>query len=358
MVVLLARIVMTFLFDFDIRKVLKNNNHRYFYCVSLLNIFAIIGIFSTNNIFNLFIYIEIFCLTLASIMAISDDIEICKLSFRYFFKSAFASILLLVSFILLYVLSGSFKISEISNLSNIQNIDLIFWVVVISVFLKFFSFGTYFGFLKSRDSMTNFLSCLSFIVGGLVGLYLLLKFALFLFHPEGFFFYSLAFIGFCLVFYASYKIIKTSHLKGVMIYFSLMNLGLAASGIGLFEEKALQPSLIYISNCMIVGIALFIAVRIMHNKSSDSHLSSISNLIKDDLTGKNLIQKLFWAFTIFILTSFPASFVFWANFQLVILALNLNISSFLIVPIITTNLATSKLIVNFLSGHSPKMKLF
>ncbi|MFT6258842.1 MAG: multicomponent Na+:H+ antiporter subunit D [Rickettsiales bacterium] len=356
--ILLSRLVISFFCDSNIRKDPKRHNCRQFYCVSLFNLFALVGILSTNNIFNLFIYIEIFCLTFASTMAISGDFEICKSSFRYFCKSAISSILLLLSFVLLYISSGSFKINEISNLSAIGNTALIFSMIMIAVLLKFFSFGIYFIFLKSKDPMANFLTYFSFSIGGLIGSYLLISFFTILLGINSSFYYVCIVIGFCLVIYASYKMLRDDNLKSAMIHISLMSLGLAAAGHGFFKEEAFHAVMVYVINSLLMGFLLLIFMLPVVKKISNSHFPNFSELNADKLSKENWIYKLFSWFVIIILSNYPVYFMFWASWELVIMAFNTDISLFIIALIMLSKIVMAVLLVNILRGNNPKMKLF
>ena len=76
---LLTRFLLAFFYQQDISMALKKDGRQLFYTASLLNLFGVVGIFATNNIFNLFIFIEIYCLTFCAIMTMSNDLSISKL---------------------------------------------------------------------------------------------------------------------------------------------------------------------------------------------------------------------------------------------------------------------------------------
>ncbi|MFT7087299.1 MAG: multicomponent Na+:H+ antiporter subunit D [Rickettsiales bacterium] len=349
---ILIILLITFFYDSDIRKILENDNRQLFYATILLNMFGLIGIFATNNIFNLFIYIEIYCLTLAGIMTISNDVAISKIAFRYFCKIAPASILLLLSLVILYVSSGNFKISEISNLPDFDNSNLIFWSIATAVMFKFFALRIYFKFLISKDLIANFLIALTFIISVLVGFYLLIRVSLFLLHPSDAFFFLLAFTGFCLVFYGNYKLFKTHHLKVFAAYFSLINLGFVLIAIGFFNDQALLPAIMYIANYAFLGVAIFITARIMHKKFSSSHFKHLANLINCKLTKKTAIEKLVTLFILLTLINLPILLMFWPSWNLAILAFGFDIGFVVIFPIILTNLVMISLSVRFLSSRN------
>ena len=330
---LAARLALAFLCRQDIAGALNNDNRQLFYTINLLNLFGLVGIFATNNIFNLFIFIEIYCLTFCVLMSISNDISISKLAFQYFCKSALASIMLLLALVLLYVFSGQLKMSEIATSTIIENSDLIFWITAVAIFLKFFQLQIYFQFLKSRNSMSNFIISFAFIISGLVGFYLLIKTALLLFHPDKTLFILLAIIGLGVVFYGNYKMLKTKHFRAVGAYFSLIHLGLVLIAIGFFAERALFVSLIYIASYVVSGVLIFSLATNMYKNFSSSHLRHLSVFHKINLGTKSLIPAI-----ILIAISSPIALMFWANWYLSLLAFDFNIGLLSIVALIMTNL--------------------
>ena len=337
---LATRLALAFFYNQDVAEVLGDDNRQLFYTTSLLNLFGLVGIFATNNIFNLFIFIEIYCLTFCAIMAMSNDISISKLAFKYFCQSALASIMLLLALVLIYVFSGQLKIDEIAHLTIIENSDLIFWLVAIAVLLKFFPLQIYFRILKSQDLLANFLVSFAFIISGLVGFYLLLKMALFLFHPSEIFFNLLIGTGFGLVFYGSYKMSRTSHLRVIAAYFSLINLGLVLIAIGFFTDRAFFVSLIYIASYAFSGAMIFLLSSIMHKNFFSSNLRHLP-LIKK----MGLRKKVVMLIAVIIAINPPIALMFWSNWHLALLAFNFNIGILSIIPMVIANLAMTRLVI-------------
>ncbi|MES2678136.1 MAG: proton-conducting transporter membrane subunit [Pseudomonadota bacterium] len=345
--VLTARLALTFFYHQDVAQALNNDNRQLFYTTSLLNLFGLVGIFATNNIFNLFIFIEIYCLTFCAIMAMSNDLNLSKLTFQYFCQSALASIMLLLALVLLYVFSGELKIDEIKNLTIIENSDLIFWLVATAIMLKFFPLTIYFRFLKSQDLMAHFLISFTFIISGLVGFYLLLKMVLFLFHPSDIFFNGLVFIGFILVFYGNYKMFKTNYVRAVAAYFAVINVGLVLIAIGFFTQRALTVSLIYITNYLFSSALIFLLASLMYKDFSSSHFRHLSKIKEIGLSKRIIIL-----ITIILILNPPIALMFWSNWHLALLAFDFNIGILSIIPLVITNLVMARMVIKLLDHQS------
>ena len=67
LLLIFAKIVVLFFYRFDVEKFLTEKNAKIFYSVFLLNLFALINILLTNNLFNLFVFLEIYSFTFFAI---------------------------------------------------------------------------------------------------------------------------------------------------------------------------------------------------------------------------------------------------------------------------------------------------
>jgi formate hydrogenlyase subunit 3/multisubunit Na+/H+ antiporter MnhD subunit len=94
------KIVILFFYRTDIERALDNKSIRIFYSVFLLHLFSLVGIFTTNNLLNLFLFFEIYAFSFFATASISRDSELLKLSFRYFCLNATSSLLILFCFVI------------------------------------------------------------------------------------------------------------------------------------------------------------------------------------------------------------------------------------------------------------------
>jgi multicomponent Na+:H+ antiporter subunit D len=333
--VLIAKILMAVFYQNDFIAALKNDNRQLLHAAWLLNIFGVVGVFMTNNIFNLFIFIEIYCLTLCAIIAMSNDLDLSKLSFKYFCNSVLGSILLLLAIVLLYSSSGHLQIEKIADALSLENSSLIFSLFAIAIWLKFFPVNLYFKILESNDPLANFLLCFAFVISGAVGFYLLLRVLLPLFDLDVIFLNATVLVGFILVIYSNYKMLKVQHLKSFAAYFLLMSFGFIL--ITFFVEDSFKARLFYISNYILTGLAIFLLDNFLKNKYQDSHFKYLRNE-----------QKLI---IIFIVLSLPFTLMFWANWYLAIASIGSVSGLLAILPIIITNLSMAYLATSLISDR-------
>lgn len=351
--VILARIIMVLFYQNDIEASFNNDTRQLFYVVGLLNLFAAIGILVSNNIFNLYVFIEIYCLTFASIMATSDDLSLSKLAFKYFTTSAAASIMLLVAFILLYILTGELKINvlagKIDYLFGQENYipDLLFLLILVAIILKFFPIWFYLQKISSKDRLASFLLSFDFIINGIIGFYLLIRLLFFLFKPDLSLFnvpFSALLVpcGLILVFYSSFKILKTESLSTAFAYLAMTNLALVLIAIGFFDKDALSGSLFYIVNYALANFLILLLASYLRSNFPSCHLKYLSALSKNYLT----------LIVVILISALSLGLLFWANWNLILLALDISDSMIVnvcvIASIIASNLAMIALSVKIM----------
>jgi multicomponent Na+:H+ antiporter subunit D len=147
----------------------------------------LVGIFTTNNLLNLFLFFEIYSFSFFANLSISRETELLKLAFRYFCLNVTSSLLVLFSFFAIYLTFGETnfdKIAENLSLVSVSNLwfsALIFGLLAVAFLIKFFPFWLYFHKLKSGNLIANFLAIDALFIKTNVGIFLILKFVYFFF---------------------------------------------------------------------------------------------------------------------------------------------------------------------------------
>jgi multicomponent Na+:H+ antiporter subunit D len=339
-IILPVTILMAFFYHENLLAALKNDNRQLFYSSWLINLFGIIGIFMTNNIFNLFIFIEIYCLSFCALMAMSDDLDLSKLSFKYFCNSVIASILLLLALVWFYIFSGSEQIESIDNLLNLDNSNSIFSLITIAIMLKFFPINLHFAILKSYQTMVGFLLNFAFIINGAVGFYLVLRLLFPVFSLSDIFLNGAFLLGCVMVFYGNYKMLKVRYVKALTAYFLLTNLGFIL--ITFFVDSHISR-LLYICSYIFTGLVMFLLAQVLQNNYQTCYFEALQNSINAKKISITLA-------IIFIILNFPFTIMFWANWYLA-LATWSSMKLLAIIPIITTNIAVAYVVTSIICNR-------
>jgi len=354
-IIVFIKIVSEFFYKTDIEKALGLEGQRIFYAVNLINLFALTGIFTTDNILNLYIFIEIYSFTFYVITGISKELQLTKLAFKYFCNGATGSILLLISFLSIYIITGQIHISAIINdinyLLDVNRYiaELLFFLTATSILLKFFPIWLYFEKIKSNDFLTNYLSITSLFIQTNIGLYLLIKLVFFLFGINFSFLklhFDLALIlaGILLVFYSNVKLLKTQNLKLITSFLCLNNLGFIFISIALNQKESLAAAFLFIINYSFINLMIFLFASYLLRNFSSCKIKNLHMVRKENFF-VSLPLKIIFFFT----CSFPLTIAFLANWNLAYSVMDFNLYLFILVPIITSFFTNIKLIITMIN---------
>ncbi len=334
-------------FKSDIEKFLNKKGGAFFYPVFLLQIFSLIGIFSSNNLLNLFLFFEIYSFSLFAISSISYDLEIAKLSFKSFCLSATSSLLILLCFLSIYLTFGEINFDEISN--NISLNDKwfsasIFLVLALAFTIKFFLFNFYFTKLKNQNLTANFLAIDSLFIQTNVGIFLALKFIFLFFNIELFAVFKIFFIilALAIILYSSLKLYLQRHLEFISAYFCLNNFGFIVLAFTLQTVDSLQALFFYLINFSIVNLFIFTFAIFLKKHYNSSSISKI-NLID------NLFITLPFKILLLFLAAFPLTIMFFANWHMIYGLLKIDLEIFLLAILIIANFSNIAIVIKLIT---------
>ncbi|MBM3579445.1 MAG: hypothetical protein FJX34_01575 [Alphaproteobacteria bacterium] len=205
---------------------------KLFSTVFLLNVFSMVGVLTTNNLFNLFFFLEIYALTALGIAAVRGDKNI----FVDFGLNSAASLLLLFAFLIFYLSSGRFSIDFEAFSTPLLFCVFVAWLI------KFFPIWS---FLK-REKKPVFAE--SMLVQAMLGIFLLMRCNL----------VSPAFVmvGVLLVVIASLFLPRQKDTRFICIALLVMSLGFALLSVGLQSAEAFRASFFYLLNFVLVAVLL------------------------------------------------------------------------------------------------------
>lgn len=312
-VLVLLKLIILFYYHQDIKQFLDEKNSKIFYSIYLLHFFSIIGIIITNNLLNLFIFFEIYACSFLSIFSISKNKDISKLCFNYFSFNAIGSLLILFSFIIIYLNFGSFNLDIIKNfLINMPNDKFIFLLtslIATGFIIKFFPFWLYFENLKNSNLLSNYFAIDSLFIKANLGIFLALKFS-YLFFSSIIINVILIFLCISLIIYTSYRLYKSKHFKLIVIYSCLSNFAFILICLALNHEKSLFTSFFFWLNFVFINFFLFLFASFLQRKFSTSAIDKISLIL---LSRAN--QPLIWPLRLILIfvVALPFTFLFYGN---------------------------------------------
>ena len=364
LLMIFLKIVILFFYRGDIEKNLDEKSKRTFYSVFLLHLFSLVGIFTTNNLLNLFLFFEIYAFSFFATLSISRDSELLKLSFRYFCLNVISSLVILFCFFAIYLTCGEINFDKISeSLSTITEANLwfvasIFLLLTFAFIIKFFPFWLYFEKLKSTNLIANFLAIDALFIKTSIGIFLTLKFVYFFFGNHLIFANFkvapvLIFLSISLIFYSAIKLYQQKHLKLIAAYFCLNNLGFIFACIALQTIESLQALFFFLLNFTLANLLIFIFATFLKRYFATSSINKIW-LIRQNHFLLVLPLKLL----IFFIAAFPLTILFFANWYLAYASFNIGFEAFLLVALAISNFVQAsvavKLIASFFSKEGNK----
>lgn len=357
--IIFLKTVILFYYRGDIEESLTDDNKKTFYSVYLLNLFALVGIFTSNNLLNLFVFLEIYALSFFAISSISNDVEITKSSFKYFCSNAAASLLIVFCFLVIYLVSGDLNFSKISqDLQIIENkwfLELILLLLLTAFLIKFFPTQLHLKSLNSSDSMARFIAADSLFIKTNIGIFVILKFIYFVFGKAAIFtsfdFAPLVIlISLILIFYSAIKLYQQSNLKKVAAYFCLNNIGFIIACMALKTTDSMQSLFFYILNFSLINFAIFVFAAFLERNFGNAEIDKIP-LIRKKYFSLDLPIKLF----LFFIVGFPLSILFFANWYLACASMNLGFEIFLLAVLVFSNFVQLNFVIKLISAFSAEI---
>lgn len=321
MVIFLKMSILLF-YRSDIKNALEEKSHAIFYSIFLINLFGLIGIFTTDSILNLFLFFEIYALSFFAITSISCDKDLLKLSFSYFCLNAISSLLILFCFFAIYLSFDAVHFSKILDNINLVSssrslfLAAIFATMAITFLIKFFPFWLYFKKLKNIHLIANFLTAESLFIKANIGLFLGIKFIYLLFGTTLILTTLIVqpifiILSFIIVLYSLVKIYKQRHLKVVGAYLCLNNLGFMLAAMTLNTIESLQALFFYLINFNFINLFIFLFASFLKRYFATSSIDKIA-LIRKHNSSLLLPLKL----AIIFIAAAPFTILFYANWHL------------------------------------------
>jgi formate hydrogenlyase subunit 3/multisubunit Na+/H+ antiporter MnhD subunit len=288
-----------------------------FYGVMLLCFAGFLGIISTNDFFNIYVFIEVASLTSYSLASMSKNKAANKFALDYLIIGTIAATLILVGIGYLYAASGTLNIDDfIAKSVDIRTSKLVqvgYYFIVIGLCIKAALFPFHHWLVNAYHSTNSFI--LPFFAGVSSKTYILILFLLNLYvfdfaNTKWFFIGSgslAALVGSLLAFHKK-------NLRDMLIFSSIAETGYIFIALGIGGILGTVVGMILILNSIFSKVSLFVL-------SGDIEKAIGSNSIDDlcNLKSKMPVTTLLFALNCFSAIGIPATIGFVAKFSLLML---------------------------------------
>jgi multicomponent Na+:H+ antiporter subunit A len=262
-------------------------NHPYlhrFYCYLALFMAAMLGLVLSDNILLLFIFWELTSISSFFLIGFNNDqAESRKSSLIALAVTGGGGFLLLVGFILLGQIAGTYSLQEMSNINKFiqANADycLILVLICFGAFTKSAQFPFHFwlpGAMKAPTPVSAYLHSATMVKAGV---YLLAR----IFPVLGgtdLWMYLLMITGGITMLYGAFHSLFRTDLKGILAYSTISALGILVFLIGMGSAYALQAAMVFILAHALYKATLFLITGIIDHETGTREVTVLSGLRK------------------------------------------------------------------------------
>lgn len=252
---------------------LNNSRIKYFFSIYLIYVFSIVGIIFTYNIFNLFLFLEIYSFCIYVMISIYNKENLNIISYKFFTSNVFGSILLAITMFYITIYFGTSNMMEIKqqimtlNLKENYEVLLMFVLFLSSIIVKFFLTNTS-RYHNTKNVGINFLSISNIFVNVLIGIYLMYEVLFFLFDSRIIFStdllkYIILSISTLVIIYNSVVLVftKENTLFNIFLRLNLINLGyIMLSVLPYQNDRQLSTNLfmLYVFEFSLVNLFIYL----------------------------------------------------------------------------------------------------
>ena len=271
----------------SIQKEISEDRHTLFYVLYLLSLAGMLGIVSSGDVFNVFVFLEISSLAAYSLIALGQDRRALWASFQYLIMGTIGATFILISIGLMYQMTGTLNMEDLSKrlpeVAHTKTVLAAFAFFIVGACLKLALFPLHLwlpnAYTYAPSVVTAFLAATS----TKVALYLLIRFTFSIFGfsfsfstlplPE--LFVGLGLIG---IFIASTAAIYQKNIKKLFAFSSIAQIGYMIVGYGIGNPAGLMATLLHLFNHALMKSALFLALAATAYQIGSGQLSHFRGL--------------------------------------------------------------------------------
>ncbi len=268
---------------------IPKNKIPLFYSMYLLCFAGLLGITSTNDIFNIYVFLEISSLSMYTLIAMGKDRRALTASFEYLILGTIGATFILIGIGLLYIMTGSLNITDIaSRLANVADprpIEAALAFITLGLGMKMALFPLHIWLANSYAYSPSFISAFLSSTATKVSLYVLIRLLYTMFGYEyGFNAMSFGIVLIILavagIFVGSLTAIYQPNVKRMLAFSSVAQMGYIALGLGLATEAGLVASLAHLVNHAFAKGLLFLAVGAVFMRTGGITISYFAGIAK------------------------------------------------------------------------------
>ena len=313
-----------------------------FYCIYLLLVTGLVGIVSTADMFNLYVFLEIASITSYALVSLGGGAAVVS-AFRYVILGTVGAAFYLLSVGYLYSVTGSLNMADLSRVlpelysSNAVLVGFAFFVIGMSIKMALFPMHAWL-----PGAYSNAPSAVSALIAATttkVATYVLIRVMFYVFEPR----FSiemipvtqlLSWMGAIAMVLGSVMAIAQTDLKRMLAYSSVAQIGYIVLGLGLANASGFIGGVLHLVNHAVVKGCLFLVAGAIVYRMDKREIRDL----------RNLSTKMPWsaaAFTVaaFAIIGIPPTGGFFSKLYLILGAINAEAWVFVGVILLSSVLA-------------------
>lgn len=248
---------------------IDKSKHHIFYALYLLCLCGLIGITTTNDIFNIYVFLEISSLSSYALIAMSRNRRALYAGYNYLILGTIGATFFLIGIGILYMATGSLNISDIAarikDIHDIQPLLMALFFITGGLLMKAAMWPVHYWLVDAYSSAPSAISSFLSATATKVAIYVMLRVIYTIFGAHFISVHTpflpilcaLAVIG---VLSGSLNAMIQKDVRRILAFSSIAQIGYIALGISAMSETALAASLVHIANHALAKSALFLAV--------------------------------------------------------------------------------------------------
>lgn len=271
----------------SIEKEIPKEKQTLFYVLFLLSLTGMLGIVSTGDVFNVFVFLEISSLSAYALISLGKDRRALWACYQYLIMGTIGATFILIGIGLMYQMTGTLNMNDLSILlpqvAQTRTIFTAFVFIIVGVCLKLALFPLHLWLPNAYAYAPSIVTAFFSATATKVAIYLLIRF-IFTIFGVAFSFTALPLqalfllLGIAGIFVASSAAIYQKNIKHLFAYSSIAQVGYIIVAISTTTITGLTATLLHLFNHALMKGAIFLALGAVMYRVGNTQLSSFYGL--------------------------------------------------------------------------------
>ena len=253
----------------SIEKEIPEHRRHLFYVLYLLSLAGLLGVVTTGDAFNVFVFLEVSSLATYSLIALGEDRRALWAAYQYLIMGTIGATFILIGIGLMYQMTGTLNMDDLSRrlpeVAQTRTVFAAFAFIVVGVCLKVALFPLHRWLPNAYAYAPSVVTAVLAATSTKVAVYLLIRFTFSVFGisfsfttvPLQIIFVILGLLG---IFVASTTAIFQKNVKHIFAYSSVAQIGYMIVGYSISTTTGLMATLLHLFNHALMKSALFLAL--------------------------------------------------------------------------------------------------